>query len=302
MKHLPIYNTEYRKLLRDFSLYVERVGYNKSSCINLPSCLQEFFYWLEQDGAIPIDQITPQHIRKHYDYLNERPNQTRQGILSASQVNHHIYAIKTFMNYEEQQGNIISNPFSVLSFPKHTNPPRKILSIEHVKELYGTCENLRDRAMLSLFYGCGLRRTEVIKLNISDINFKGQLLYIRQGKGKRRRVIPLTEQVGTDLQNYYLYERSLQVGEVTRDNQEAFVLNDHGNRMLDYWKRLKYLVKKAGLSDQISLHHLRHSIATHLLEGGLSIEQVRDFLGHRHLESTQIYTRISKQYLAEQTV
>ena len=67
-----------------------------------------------------------------------------------------------------------------------------------------------------------------------------------------------------------------------------------------YWKRLKYLVQLAGLPEQISLHHLRHSIATHLLESGLSIEQVRDFLGHRYLESTQIYTRISKQYLSTQ--
>jgi integrase/recombinase XerD len=141
-----------------------------------------------------------------------------------------------------------------------------------------------------------------MKLNSTDINFKGQLLYVRSGKGKKRRVVPLTEQVKTDLQNYYLYERSLYVKQITRDNQYAFVLNNWGDRMLGYayWKRLKYLVQLAELPEQISLHHLRHSIATHLLESGLSIEQVRDFLGHRYLESTQIYTRISKQYLSTQ--
>lgn len=302
MQHLPIYNKEYRELLQEFSQYLERMGYNKGSQTVLPSCVREFFHWLEKTGINQLENITPQHIRKHYDYLTERPNQTRPGGLSDSQINHHVYALKTFMNYQEENGKITSNPFGILSFPKVQYPPRQVLTLAEIKALYGVAENMRDRAMLSLFYGCGLRRTEAIKLNINDIHFKGQLLYVRSGKGKKRRVVPLTEQVKADLQNYYLYERSLYVRDITRDNQSAFVLNNRGNRMLNYWKRMKYLVKQAELPKQISLHHLRHSIATHLLESGLSLEQVRDFLGHRYLESTQIYTRISKQYLANQTL
>jgi integrase/recombinase XerD len=300
MKHLVIHNKTYRELLQDFSLYVERVGYNKGSQTALPSCVQEFFHWLEQKGINQLAQITPELIRKHYDYLGERPNYNRGGNLSDSMINHHIYALKTFMNYQEQQGRISSNPFGVLTFPRPEYKARQVLTLEEIKALYEVAENMRDKVMLSLFYGCGLRRTEAIKLNINDIHFKGQLLYVRSGKGKKRRVVPLTEQVKTDLQNYYLYERSLYVRDITRDNQSAFVLNNRGNRMREYWKRLKYLVKLAGLPEQVSLHHLRHSIATHLLESGLSIEQVRDFLGHRYLESTQIYTRISKQYLSTQ--
>jgi integrase/recombinase XerD len=304
MQHLPIYNKEYRELLQDFSQYLERMGYNKGSQTALPSCVQEFFHWLEKIGINQLENITPQHIRKHYDYLTERPNQTRSGGLSDSQINHHIYALKTFMNYQEESEKITSNPFGVLSFPKVQSPPRQVLSLEEIKTLYQAAENMRDQAVLSLFYGCGLRRSEAEKLNINDINFKAQLLYVREGKGKKRRVVPLTEQVKIDLQNYYQYERSLYIKEITKDNQNAFILNNWGDRMLGggYWKRMKYLVKQAGLPDQISLHHLRHSIATHLLESGLSLEQVRDFLGHRYLESTQIYTRISKQYLASQTL
>ncbi len=300
MKHLPIYNKEYRRLLRDFGLYLERVGYNKASQTAMPSCVQEFFYKMEGQGIHQLGQFTPEHIRRHYDYLGGRPNHNRPGGLSSSLINHHMYALKTFMNYQQENGTISSNPFGVLSFPRPQYPPRQILSLEEIKTLYGASENMGDRAMLGLFYGCGLRKSEAIKLNINDINFKGQLLYVRSGKGKKRRAIPMSGQVTTDLQNYYLYERGLYVREITSDNQNAFLLNNQGNRMLDYWKRLKYLVKLAGLPQQISLHHLRHSIATHLLESGLSIEQVRDFLGHRYLESTQIYTRISKQYLADQ--
>ena len=304
MKHLPIYNQAYRELLQDFGLYLERMGYNKGSQGSLPSQVREFFHRMEQRGINSLAQISPELIRKHYEYLNERPNYNRGGNLSDSMVTQHMYALKTFMNYQEQQGRISSNPFGVLSFPLPQYPPRQVLTPEEIKVLYGATINMRDRAILSLFYGCGLRRSEAEKLNINDINFKAQLLYVREGKGKKRRVVPLTGQVKTELQNYYLYERSLYIKEITQDNQNAFVLNNHGNRMLGggYWKRMKELVQLAGLPEQISLHHLRHSIATHLLEGGLSIEQVRDFLGHRYLESTQIYTRISKQYLTSQTI
>jgi integrase/recombinase XerD len=298
MKHLIIYNRKYRDLLKDFGQYLKRVGYNKGSQTAMPSCVREFFHWLEQRGINSLDQITPEHIRKHYDYLCERPNHNRGGNLSDSLVHHHLYALKTFMNYQEQNGNIGSNPFGVLTFPRPQYQSRQVLGREEIKTLYQACQSMRDKAMLSLFYGCGLRRSEAIKLNINDIHFKGQLLYVRSGKGKKRRVVPMTGQVAADLQNYYLYERGLYMKGVTRDNQNAFVLNNHGNRMLDYWKRLKYLVRQAGLPGWVSLHHLRHSIATHLLEGGLSIEQVRDFLGHRHLESTQVYTRIKVSQLS----
>lgn len=301
MQHLPIYNKVYRKLLEDFSQHLVRIGHNPGSQTALPSHVQEFFYWLEQGGVIPIEEITPNHIRKHYDYLTERPNQTGPGGLGSSILAKHMYAIKTFLNYQQENGKLTSNPFGVLSLPKTESSPRQVLSQAEIKALYQTTENMRDKAILGLFYGCGLRRSEAEKLNINDLHFKGQLLYVRQGKGKKRRVVPLTNQVKADLQDYYLYERNLYVKQVTTDNQNAFMLNNWGDRMLGggYWKRMKYLTRKASLPEKISLHHLRHSIATHLLESGLSIEQVRDFLGHRYLESTQIYTRVSNIALAK---
>jgi integrase/recombinase XerD len=268
MKHLIIYNRKYRDLLKDFGQYLKRVGYNKGSQTAMPSCVREFFHWLEQRGINSLDQITPEHIRKHYDYLCERPNHNRGGNLSDSLVHHHLYALKTFMNYQEQNGNIGSNPFGVLTFPRPQYQSRQVLGREEIKTLYQACQSMRDKAMLSLFYGCGLRRSEAIKLNINDIHFKGQLLYVRSGKGKKRRVVPMTGQVAADLQNYYLYERGLYMKGVTRDNQNAFVLNNHGNRMLDYWKRLKYLVRQAGLPGWVSLHHLRTASPRTYWKGG----------------------------------
>ncbi|QYH39528.1 tyrosine-type recombinase/integrase [Algoriphagus sp. NBT04N3] len=301
MKHLPIYNKAYRDLLLDYRQYLERTGYNKGSREALPSCLREFFYRMEGLGIHGLDSITSGHILDHWEYLKTRPSQ-RGGSLSESMVSHHLYALKTFMNYGQSSGNLNSNPFGSLSFPKPEHPPRKVLSTEEIKALYGACETLKDRAILSLFYGCGLRRSEAEKLDISDIHFKGGLLYVRSGKGGKRRVVPMGVQVTQDLKDYYLHERESYRNGSTSDSLKAFMLNNRGNRIRGgaYWKRLRYLAEQAGFMDRIGLHCLRHSIATHLLEGGLGIEQVRDFLGHRHLETTQIYTRISKQYLNEQ--
>ena len=290
-------------MLRDFGLYLERLGYTKGSCKSMTSSLQEFFYRIEQQGITQIPDITAEHIVEHQRYLKERPNRTRPGNLSESMITAHLFAIKTFFSYQEQSGNISTNPFSVLNFSRPKKTERMILTREQMQQLYQACETMRDRAMLGLFYGCGLRKEEAVKLNTGDIHFAQQLLYVRQGKGKKRRVIPLGNQVTVDLQNYYLYERSFYQPRLTGDHVQAFMLNNWGTRVLGngYWKRLKELLRKARLPGQISLHHLRHSIATHLLESGVSMEQVRDFLGHSSLETTQIHTRISIKYLAVQT-
>ncbi|MCB9426594.1 MAG: tyrosine-type recombinase/integrase [Flavobacteriales bacterium] len=171
----------------------------------------------------------------------------------------------------------------------HINPRRN-----QIKQLYKATETYRERAILSLFYGCGLRRTEGEKLNIKDIHFRNNLLYVREGKNKKRRAIPISQQVKTDLQNYIYKER--------KGEDQAVILNQIGRRMRGdaYNKILKNIIVKSNVShleSDISLHCLRHSIATHLLESGLSVEYVRDFLGHKNLESTQVYTRVNKGQL-----
>jgi len=301
MKHLPLQNQSYQALLKEFSLHLKRLGYNKHSQQALPSSVREFFYRLEQQGIHNLNKITPELINRHYEYLTQRPNQTRPGNLSQSMLQQHVWALKTFFNYQEIEGKVKENPFSVLHFPCAEHKKRAVLTRGEITKLYQVCVTLRDRAMLGLFYGCGLRKSEAEKLNLKDISFKSQLLYVRSGKGKKRRVVPVTGQVIEDFKNYYYLERIHIRKKEDPDSQKSFMLNRWGERMhgQSYWRRLKYLVQKAGInkSRQISPHSLRHSIATHLLESGLSVEQVRDFLGHSHLESTQIYTRVSRKYL-----
>ena len=141
-------------------------------------------------------------------------------------------------------------------------------------------------------YGCGLRRTEVELLTIKDINFEQKLLFVRKGKGKKRRVIPLTEAIVKDLKEYCSYTEIIR-----NENEESFLININGNKMKgdNVYDLFKKLLKRTQniQHENYCLHSLRHSIATHLLENEMSIEMVRDFLGHSQLVSTQIYTRIN---------
>jgi integrase/recombinase XerD len=212
-------------------------------------------------------------------------------------VHAHVWALRILFNLMLSEGRIMVDPLSMLSFPSPLKKEREVLSRGEIEKLYQACETLLDRAILGLFYGCGLRKSEAEALNIKDISFKGQLLYVRSGKGKRRRVVPVTGKVTGDLKNYYHVERIRMLRKSSDpDREKAFILNSHGDRMLgqSFWRKLRYLVLKAGIENpgRITLHSLRHSIATHLLESGLSIEQVRDFLGHTNIESTQVYTRV----------
>ena len=130
------------------------------------------------------------------------------------------------------------------------------------------------------------------------IDFKEGFLYVRKGKGGKRRVIPLSNGVRKDFLNYYQNERGY------HPDQSAFILNEKERRMKgnSYNQRLKRLVEKSGILKPITLHNLRHSIATHLLWEGLSLEQVRDFLGHAHLETTQIYTHYDSRNIFKKKV
>lgn len=279
-------------IVQKFKTQLERLGYSKTSILMLPKCVKEF---LEVQKIKTLTDITPEQIQKHHEYLQTRPNKRRPGGLSESHINHHIYALKTFFKWLEAGGEIQINPISGLEFPSPKTKPREILSQDEIKALYNQCETYRERAVLSIYYGCGLRRTEGIKLDLKDLHFRTGLLYVREGKGAKRRVVPMSKQVKNDLQTYAYKERK------AKPNETAFLIGHTGIRINENTasKTLKTLLEKAEIKREITLHSLRHSIATHLLESGMSLEDVREFLGHSHLESTQIYTRISKKQISK---
>lgn len=284
-------------LVQQYRNYLYQVGYGDTTQNMLPACVNEF---LEQQHITDISSIEQQDIIDFYEWLHIRPLKRRAGALSESMIQHYLYALKTFFTWAETTGQTDYNPISGLRFKKGKTNIRHPLPIAAIKELFAAADTLQQTILLHLYYSCGLRRSEGEALDIHDVHFKQQLLYVRAGKGARRRVVPLTPAVAAALETYYLQYRCGSQAKTAKD-ENAFMLNTRGHRMsgLSYINLLKQLVSRTTVSPDTVLHHLRHSIATHLLQSGMSIEYVRDFLGHRHLESTQIYAKVSTEQIKQ---
>lgn len=283
-------------LLSSFTDWLYQVGYSEGTQKMLPACVREF---LQQQRITDISYIEPDQVRAFYAWLQTRPLKKRSGALSEMMIQHHIYALKTFFTWLEITEQIDINPISGLAFKRPRQNARRPLNRIEIERLFTAATRLKERALLHLFYSCGLRRSEGEALNIADVRYKEQLLYVRAGKGAKRRVVPMPAAVAKDLETYWLQERCGYAAGKVKD-EEAFMLNRIGKRMsgAGYNDLFKSLAGRAGLSAEITLHHLRHSIATHLLQSGMSLEGVRDFLGHYFLETTQLYARPSAEQLS----
>jgi integrase/recombinase XerD len=275
-----------------FTQYLREIGYSKSSQYQIPQCIQEFL----EVTKVPLSEVSQAELLCFYEYLQTRPLKRRTGGLSEAMIYHYVYSLKTFFSWLEETHQITHNPMSNLKFKRPTKQTREPLSQAEIGQLFSHVKTTKERVILHLFYSCGLRRTEAEMLNTSDVHFSRNLLYVREGKGAKRRVVPMNESVKHALETYYHQER-LPLHATSPD--EAFVLNQYRERMRgnSYQRALQRILQRSELPKEITLHHLRHSIATHLLENGLSIESVRDFLGHRHLESTQIYVQVRSTQL-----
>jgi integrase/recombinase XerD len=263
------------------------LGYSKTAVNNYPKYVQNMMDYIKE---IP-QKITDQHIKNYYEYLKTKPSRVTKKAISESHIYSQLLAIKLYFDYLERTKIIKRNPYN-LRIKQTSKNERIVFTQEEIKILYQNCTNLLEINILNLCYGCGLRRTEVELLNIKDINFEQKLLFIRKGKGKKRRVIPLTQAIAQDLKQYFIETEMIR-----KENEESFLISQNsskmkGNNVYDLFKKL--LKRTQSLKpENYCLHSLRHSIATHLLENEMSIEMVRDFLGHSQLVSTQIYTRIN---------
>lgn len=275
-----------KQIVDCFKTYLSVLGYSAGMQRMLPACVRDFFEYGQYSSP---DMVRARDIIHFYEWLHERPLKRGEGALSEMMIYHYVYALRMFFGWQQQVGGIAINPVSSLKFKSPVVGHREPLTIPEVQTLFAAARTLKEQAVLHLFYSCGLRRSEAAGLQLSDVHFRPQLLYVRSGKGERRRVVPLTGRVARDLEQYVLQERGR-----SRYSGPFFMLNSAGRAMhgQTYALLLKSLLYKAGLCIEISPHYLRHSIATHLLQGGMSMEYVRDFLGHKRLESTQIYARL----------
>jgi integrase/recombinase XerD len=174
--------------------------------------------------------------------------------------------------------------------------PKAVLTQKETAKLYEATKEdrlgLRDRAMLALYYGCGLRKNEGLAMNQNDILLEKELVYVRKGKGYKERYVPLSGSNKTDIENYLNYSRPYLLND---KKENALLLNVNGKRLKTVFERIQKLKAEAKINKPIGSHTLRHSIATHLLQSGMKLEHIQRFLGHSSLESTQIYTHIANE-------
>ncbi len=304
MKKLKLQNDSYRVLVANFKEWLDILGYAESTVYYLPNHLQEFFYWLECHGHTDINNLTAKHIKDYYTELKQRSNERRHGALSKSYLNKHQQALKKFKEYLQNHNHKgISIHLKAESNP--TEEKLNILTQPEIKELFTACSysnkrkciRIRDKAILTIFYSCGLRRNEAVHLDTKDILFDKERIYVRKGKNYKERFVPLNKYNLRILEDY-IYESRPEFNH--KNNTDALLLNHHGTRLqgTSLSNRLKAIIKATDNSDiaekQITLHTLRHSIATHLLQKEVPLESIKHFLGHSSLESTQIYTHIVK--------
>jgi integrase/recombinase XerD len=300
MKHLPLYTQCYQNLHSDFDAYIKTIGYSRGQDSMYASCIREFLFFLESRIVFDLKEVRATEIIAYHEYLLERPNQRRGGGLSDSMIKTHLYSVRLFFDYLLDTGEIESSPARLPKFVLKKQKERNILSVEEITLLYKMCETKQDRALISLAYGCGLRRSELRKLDTSDVNYQQGIVIVRDSKNHKSRVVPMSNGVLKDIKEYFLYERMKYFKEGMATERALFINNrgirSTGASMND---RLKQLIQKTQspelICKEITLHCLRHSIATHLLDNGATIEFVQQFLGHSQIDTAHLYAKRRKQ-------
>lgn len=254
--------------------------------------LRGFCCFLREAGISDAEKVNRTNVMA---YMYELQKQKKAG----ATVSRNIASIRSFFQYLQRQGLVSENPAIGLEAPKVEKKPPEILSLEKVELLLDQprgeeAKEIRDKAMLELLYATGIRVTELISLQLNDVNL--EMEYIRCGNAAKGRIIPIGAQAKHSLRRYMekAREKMLQ-----RADEETLFVNCSGRPMTrqGFWKIIKSYAKKAGIEQEITPHMLRHSFAAHLIENGADLRSVQEMLGHSDISTTQIYTKLTNQKL-----
>ncbi|HJP28444.1 MAG TPA: site-specific tyrosine recombinase XerD [Dehalococcoidia bacterium] len=248
----------------------------------------------EKSSRPDWDSVTEEDIRGFLSDLDDRgyaPSTKSRKIASA----------KSFFKFMKEERIIENNPLTEVRQPRAGQSLPKALTIEEVDRLLDvgsdkdSIEDVRDIAMVELMYAAGLRVSELVGLDLRDVDLDTGTVRTL-GKGSKVRVIPIYDDAIESVASYITYSRPIHA---RSDDENALFLNRRGGRLTRqaYWLRLNKLATKAGISSKITPHMLRHSFATHLLHGGASIRHVQELLGHSSIATTQIYTHLTNEHV-----
>jgi integrase/recombinase XerC len=236
-------------------------------------------------------------VRAYLAFLSEKQ-------YSKATIARKLATLRSFYKFLVKRGRLSSNPVVVVRTPKQEKKLPRFLEYEEVERLLetppiNTWLGARDRAILETLYSTGIRVSELVALNMDDIDFLGEVIHIR-GKGKKERIAPISSSALQVIQHYMEFRNKRAQSNSNFDAKVLFV-NKHGRRLSTRSVRRKMdkYLKMAGLDPSISPHTLRHSFATHMLNNGADLRSVQELLGHQSLSTTQVYTHLTTRKLKE---
>jgi len=286
---------ELQKAFADY-LRIER-GYSEHTLRNYISDIIIFFDYLKEKNidisdVSRLESLEPIDIRgflaSHFKLNKASSNQRR------------LSAIKTLYRFLQKRGLITGNPSEIISSPKTEKSLPKAISVDEVLALIHSIDgsdvlDLRDRAMVELMYSSGLRVSELVSINLTDIDLSNATLRVI-GKGRKERILPIGSYAVQSVDEY-IQKR----GELSKSETEALFLNKNGGRITtrSVARIVKKYLHKCAINKNVSPHTLRHSFATHLLGSGADIRFIQELLGHASLSTTQRYTSASIEHLMQ---
>lgn len=278
-------------------------GYSPETINRRDVALRRFIQWCDERDLGAPQAITKPILERYQRHLYYYRKADGKPLTLGSQ--HSLLApIKTFFKWLAQENHLLYNPASELVLPKQPKRlPRDILSVSEIETIlalpdHETVAGLRDRALLETLYSTGLRRMELPALKVYDIDLHRAIVIVREGKGRRDRIIPLGERALAWVEKYLTESRPQLLLNV---HEEALFLNDYGDPLPRdaLARKVKHYMALAGIKKTGSCHLFRHAMATHMLDNGADTRFIQAMLGHADLATTQIYTHVSVAKLKE---
>ena len=257
--------------------------------------LAQFADYVGPQGWSDIDHVL---IRGYLSNLYERG-------LSKTSVARSLAALRSLYRWLAQEGEVEQNPAALVATPKLPKKLPRVPTIEEVNTVLDSampeCSAFaeRDQVILELLYGCGIRNSELIGINLDDIRWSNEVVLVR-GKGRKERLVPFGESAKAAVQNY-LPARQRVLGETKRTTERALLINLRGTRLTtrSVGRIVKQIAVARGLSPDVHPHTLRHAFGTHMLEEGADLRAIQEMLGHERLSTTQRYTQLTVKHVMD---
>ena len=280
-----------------YSMFSDYLTNQKANSVNTrESYLRDTFYFLEylsDTGTDPL-QADEQTVQGYVDHLHELKR-------SPTTISRNLASVRCFYKFLIFRGLVENNPAKGIKLEKTVKKLPQVLSGEEIELLLAQPDitepkGCRDKAMLELLYATGIRASELINLNIKDLNLRSGVLYCRGSKGVRS--IPVYPSAVVAVSDYIYRMRGLITGP---ESGNALFVNLNGGRLTrqGFWKIVKGYATEAGITKEITPHTLRHSFALHLLENGASVKDIQTMMGHADISSTQVYVQLLDSHVKQ---